>query len=296
MSLFDWFQPKWKHRDAAIREHAVLGLKRQDVLETIANDDPSEQIRLAAVKRLTDQGTLARFACRNDALAVTAMQLLTDRKLIADVGLRSASREVRELAVDSLDDRVVLHRIANSDTNPRVRLKARRKHEGRDALREVIQTELAQLQLAQPRLEKKPEFSGTLDEVSRALVYDGRLRLSGSLEANIPGQAVVRELGHDAPAAPAAGTDTKSTAPAARFLALTRTEEEAATRTFYEIAVWRTGENTFHGYTEERRLDMIVNPVMWSSVSNGATSGSARTKTNPAKSSASVTADASGPA
>jgi hypothetical protein len=296
MSLFDWFQPKWKHRDAAIREHAVLGLKRQDVLEAIANDDPSEQIRLAAVARLTDQRTLARFACRNDALALAAMKLLTDRKLIADVGLRSASREVRELAVDSLDDRVVLHRIANSDTNPRVRWKARKKHAGRDALREVIQTELAQLQLAHPRLEKKPEFCGTLDEVSRALVNDGRLRLSGSLEANLPGQAVVRELGHEAPAAPAAGTDAESTAPAARFLALTRTEDGAATRTYYEIAVWRTGENTFHGYTEERHLDMIVNPVMWSSISNGATAGSARNKTAPAKSSVTVTANTSDPA
>lgn len=280
MSLFDWFQPKWKHRDAAIREQAVLGLKRQDVLETIVDGDSSEQVRLAAISRISDERMLARFACRNDAIAVAAMKRLTDRKLIADVGLRSDSGEVRELAVDILDDRVVLHRIANSDTNPRVRLKARKKHVGRDATRDVIQSELSRLQPTPTKLEKAPELCGTLDEVSRALVTDSRFQITGSLEANLPGQASIRELDQGATVIRPDHSNVRPMAPAARFLALKRTEgqgaeDEAVTRAFYEIAVWRTDANTFHGYTEEKHLDMVLNPVMWSAVSNGATRDSA---------------------
>jgi hypothetical protein len=285
MSLFDWIQPKWKHRDAAIREQAVLGLKHQDVLETIVINDPSEQVRLAAITRITDQRMLARLACRSDSVALAAMKRLTDRPLIADVGLRSDSRAVRELAVDILDDRdrVVLHRIANSDTNPHVRLKARRKHVGRDATRDVIQGELAKLQLARPKLGKAPELCGTLDEVCRALVTDSRFCITGSLETNLPGQATIRELDPREAAAPVADADVKSAAPAARFLALKRTEspgpaDEATTRAFFEIEVWRTEENTFHGYAEEKHLHMVINPTMWSSVSNGATLGSMRSK------------------
>ena len=283
MSLFDWIKPKWKHRDAAIREQAVLALKRQDVLETIVDSDSSEQVRLAAISRITDESILVSFACRNDSIAIAAMKRLTDRKLIAYVGLRSNSRDVRELAVDSLDDGVVLHRIANSDTNARVRLKARKKHTGRDATRDVIQNELSRLQPTATKLEKTPELHGTLDEVSRALVTDSRFQITGSLEANVPGQASIRELDQGVTGIRPEDSSSRSTAPAARFLALKRTEgpepeDESVTRAFYEIAVWRTDENTFHGYTEEKHLNMVINPVMWSSVSNGATPSSAFSK------------------
>lgn len=283
MSLLDLFQPKWKHRDAAIREQAVLALKRQDVLETVIDNDSNEQVRLAAISKITDESTLARFAVRDDAIALAAMKRLTDRKLIAYVGLRSDSRDVRELAVDILDDGVVLHRIANSDTNPRVRLKARKKHTGRDATRDVIQSELSRLQPTATKLEKTPELCGTLDEVSRALVTDSRFQITGSLEANLPGQASIRELDRGTTGTRPEDPGSRSSAPAARFLALKRIEgqsmeDEAVTRAFYEIEVWRTDENTFHSYTEEKHLDMVINPVMWSSVSNGVTPSSAFSK------------------
>jgi MoxR-like ATPase len=301
---------------AAIRERAVRELNRQDVLEGIADHDPSELVRLTAITRMTDQKMLARFAFRNDVIAVAAVKRLTDRALLADVALKSESREVRDFAVDVLDDHVLLHRIANSDTNWCVRLKARKKHAGRDTTRDVIQSELSKLRLAPLQLEKAPELSGTLDEVCRALVGDSRFRITGSVEANLPGQAEIRELGDGTTAAPSAATGAKSIAASARFLALKRTEgmepeDEVATRVFYEIAVWRTAEDTFHGYPEEKRLDLILNPVMWSSVSNGATFGSTprknapgqsdfpsrtRTLADPAASSdATVTVDASDP-
>jgi hypothetical protein len=276
MSLLDWIRPKWKHRDAVIRERAVLALHNQEVLESIVNDDPSEPVRLAALTRISNQKMLARFACRHDAIALEAMKRLTDRTLLADVALRATSREVREFAVDVLDDRVVLHRIANSDPDSRVRLKARRKHVGRDPTREVIQGELAKLPLSQPTREKASEFCGTLDEICLALVSDSRFCISGSVDTNLPGQATVRELNSNPAAAPATAAGTESTAPVARLLALKRTDstgtmDETADRTFFEIAVTRTAENTFHCYTEVKRLEMVLNPRLWSSVSNGAT-------------------------
>jgi hypothetical protein len=269
MSVLDWLRPKWKHSDPAVRELGVLALKDQHVLEAIINDDPSDRVRLAALSRITKESVLARFACRNDPLAMTAMKRLTDRKLIADVSARADTREVREFAVDMLDDRVVLHRIANSDTDPSVRLRARKKYVGRDATREVIQRELAKLQPAQAGREQIPAFSGTLDEVSRALVTDERFRISGSLDTNLPGQACVREIDRPAVAATAQPGDA-----VARFLALKRSESPAtehadARHSFFEICVWRTGEDAFHCYAEEKQLEMSENPAMWSRVSNG---------------------------
>lgn len=277
MSVFDWLQPKWKHSDPAVREQGVLKLKDQELLETIANNDASEQVRLAAITRITKESILARFACRNDATAMPAMKRLSDRSLIAYVSARSDSLEVRELAVDVLDDRVVLHRIANSDTDPRIRLRARRKYAGRDATREVIQGELSRLQPAQPVREKTPEISGTLDEVSRALVTDGRFRISGTIDTRLPGEAEVRELqpGTAAASVPAANPDSSEAA--ARFLALKRvmsmgSEEDAPARAFYEIAVWRTAENAFQVYTEEKHLDLIFNSATGNPARPGETS------------------------
>src|SRR5262245_28536806 len=121
MSLLEFLRPKWKHRDPAIREQAVRTMKDQQKLEGIVTDDDSEPVRLAAVSRITNETILARIACREDSVALAAMKRMTDRTLIADVSARSHSRVVRELAVDVLEDRIVLHRIAHSDTDHRVR-------------------------------------------------------------------------------------------------------------------------------------------------------------------------------
>jgi hypothetical protein len=272
MSLFDHLRPKWKHSDPIVREQAVLELDDQDALEKIAYEDPCESVRLAAVQKLTDQHTLSRFARRNDSLAVAALKQLTDHAFIASVAQFSESREVRELAVDKIDDPVILHRIASSDTDARVRWKAKRKSIGSDGTREVIRNELAKLQLARQMLENVSEFCGTLDDVCSALIADHRFRINAAIDRNDPpGLATIREL------------DTKSevpvpSVPAAQFLASKRIEtegiDEAAANAFFEIKVWRTDENTFHCHTEEKRLDMVQNSVVWSRVSNGATGGS----------------------
>ena len=261
----------------------MLGLKRQDVLESIVDEDPSDAVRFAAITRISDQKTLARFACRDDAVGLAAMKQLTDRNLISDVGLRSHSRAVREMAVEVIDDPVLLHRIAHSDTDPRLRLKARKKHAGRHAALQVIERELSRLHVTPFQPGNAAEVVGTRDEIGRALVSDDRFRINGSIEITLPGQAAIRESGHGAAAIPAAGCEVTWLAPVARFLAMKRTgspgpEDEAAADAFYEIIVWRTAEDTFRGTIQEKRREMVLNPVMWSSVSNGATFGSALKK------------------
>src|ERR1043166_983151 len=105
MNFFDRLRPKWKNSDPAIRRQGVLALDDQEVLERIVDSDPSEEVRLAAVERLTDQPTLARLARGTSSLAIPAMKRLSDRTLIHTVAQSAELREVREMAVDRIEDR-----------------------------------------------------------------------------------------------------------------------------------------------------------------------------------------------
>src|SRR5688572_9694903 len=168
MSFLDHLRPKWKHPDPVIRERAVRELTDSDLLETIADNDTNEAVRLAAVQALTDQDVLARLARGQTTLAVPAMKRLTDHALIVRVALSADLRAVREMAIDQIDDGLTLHRIATSDTDAGVRLKARLKRLGPDQTRDFIRSELSKLQLAQRKAADAAGFFGTLDDVCSA--------------------------------------------------------------------------------------------------------------------------------
>lgn len=56
MSIADWFRPKWKHSDPAVRRTYVEGLTEQHGeggLAWIAKDDPDSGVRNAALERVS---------------------------------------------------------------------------------------------------------------------------------------------------------------------------------------------------------------------------------------------------
>jgi hypothetical protein len=279
MSFLDHFRPKWKNPDAAVREKAVAALHDQALLESIAENDPSETVRLAAVQALKDQDSLARIARGQTPLAMPAFQRLTDQKLIALVAESAETRNVREMAVERIDDGVTLHRISTSDVDARVRLKARSKRAGPDETRDFIREELSKLALADLALEELA-LSGTLDEICNALISDARFRINGWLDQDVPGLATIRELDkiplgktERAPVSVAARASD-----CARFLAFKRgitgeSEEAVNSNVFFEVHVWRLAADRFVCRVEEKRLKLIPDAVQWSRVSNSTENG-----------------------
>lgn len=259
MSLFDRLRPKWKSADPIVRAEAVRHLSDDTLLEKIALEDVDERVRLAAIETLSDQHTLARFARADSPLALPALRRLSDRALLFDVAVSSESRAVREQAIDQIDDAVVLHRIATSDTDAQLRAKARNKRRGPDEARDFIRSELSKLKLAQRKAEQMAEFCGSLNDVCKALVGDGRFAINGGLIAEEP------ESG---------GPSTGENEACAQFLALKREADRGdgpASNVFYQIKVWRTDRDTFECTAEEKRLAVVQDVVVWSRVSNGAT-------------------------
>lgn len=278
MSFFDRFRSKWKHPDPAIRQAAIAGLRDQAILEKIALEDPVEAVRAAAVRALTDQTALARIAAGSSAEALTALRQLQDRKLIAKVAQSAASHAVRELAVERIDDGITLHRISTSDTDPRVRLKARSRSSGPDPVRDFIRLELAKLEAGADGDATDVTFRGTLDEVAANLIGDARFQINGWLDHEIPGLAQVGALEGNEPSRPRESIQSSGPAPrCARFLAFKRMasgepEEAASSHVYFEIRVWRTGPAHYASFVEERSLKLVADAVEWSRVTSSSTS------------------------
>lgn len=274
MSFFDRFRTKWRHADPAIREAAVAGIRDQAILEKLAREDASEAVRKAAVHALTDQAGLARIAAGSSPQALAAMRQLQDRKLIAKVAQSASSQAVRELAVERIDDGVTLHRISTSDTDARVRLKARSRRSGPDPVRDFIRLELAKLDPCGEGEASESAFRGTLDDVTANLIGDVRFQINGWLDQEVPGLAKVETLDGSGTSQPVSTSQECSPVPrCARFLAFKRTEsgepEEAATsHVYFEIKVWRTGSTDYVSSVEERSFKLIADAAEWSRVSN----------------------------
>ncbi|MBL9211207.1 MAG: hypothetical protein JNL92_12130 [Opitutaceae bacterium] len=272
MSFFDRFRAKWKHPDPAVREAAIAEISDQSVLERLAEHDTAERVRTAAVQALTDQNALARIALGETAMAVMAASRLRDRKLIAKVAHSAVVGGAREIAVERLDDGVALHRIFTSDTDARVRLKARTRLSGPDPVRDFIRTELSKLHPVAVEGNQGATFRGSLEEVSSHLIGDPRFRINGWLDHEIPGLAAVRRLG--AAEHPAPDLAPAEPAPrAARFLAFKRDgagepEEAAASHVYFEITVRRIDAGAFETLVEEKSMKLVADAAEWSRVSN----------------------------
>lgn len=283
MSLFDRLRPKWKHSDPAVRASAVAHLHDQALLENIADDDPSEAVRIAAVKNLTDQAALARYASGPAPVALHAMERVTDGHHLVQIALHGQTRAAREMAVERIDDGVLLHRISVCDTDAWVRLKARLKSMEPDHTRDFLRHALDKLQITDVPASGTPEFRGSLLEICRALLCDRRFRINGGVDDNEINVATIHELSRPlqdkaqpmSGPAPAARTS-------ARFVAFKRGEtgealEVSQAKSYYEIQVWRTGPDAFAGRVEEKQLGSVFPMPLRAVGATGSTSSTAST-------------------
>lgn len=252
-------------------------LTDQALLAEIVEQDESDIVRLAALQRLTSQSALARIAKSNNPFNARALGGMTDESQIVDVARTAEEPRIRSLAVDRIDDAIILNQIAAFDVDATVRQDARRRRVrlGVDPMRYFLTRVLSGLQVAEAKADRAAEYCGDLDDVCGALVCDRRFRINGILVDRREEAFAARV--DSAPSVPAhAGAIDFS--PARRccvelVAAKCGGDGEPTNRTYgrhyYRIKVWRMGEGSFHASVEQRRSERVRNVAVWSASSGG---------------------------
>jgi hypothetical protein len=248
MILFDLLRPKWSHSDPAIRLEAVRRLADQNALESIVEHDLDAAVRIAAIRALTNQAVIVRVA------------------------LSDESATAREAAVARIEDQALLLKIASSDPSATVRAHARAKCEDPNSAISYLREILAKLQVAESRSEHLAEFCGTLEEVCQVVSKDPRFAINGNLthDEEDAGAARLRDTTQVAWAAAVPNPSRVI----ARFVAHARqpkgdTPAVAGLTRFFQIKVWRTAENQFDVFAEEKQFSATHDAVAWSRASSG---------------------------
>ena len=69
------FKPKWQHKDAKVRLQALASLAPESSeLTSLAESDPDQSVRVAAIERLTHLPLLIKLGKANDAMVSSAAQ------------------------------------------------------------------------------------------------------------------------------------------------------------------------------------------------------------------------------
>jgi hypothetical protein len=153
MGLTDFFRPKYRHSDAAVRADAVrqMGADEAELVTRIARDDHDPAVRRIAMDRIEDPAVLADIAAKEpdpalrdhararaaglwaaralaaerpgaveDALA--GLLRIGDQRALADVAARATDATVREVALGKLTEARALADLArNGSAHPATR-------------------------------------------------------------------------------------------------------------------------------------------------------------------------------
>lgn len=108
--------PDLASSDNKVRLAAVRRLTDQSLLAKVAQGDGECSVRLAAVERLSDQVVLMKIIKGDDFCTVrnAAVQRLTDQSLIEQVILDSREPDIRKLAIGQLKNQEVLSRLIST--------------------------------------------------------------------------------------------------------------------------------------------------------------------------------------
>lgn len=154
------FKPKWMHKDANVRTQAIPGLAGDSVeIIKLAQTDPDQGVRDAAVTHLTHLPTLIKLGHNTDANAAQARKRVAvlaasdhhHDTLLADVChwlsnpalLRTLAIDhqrhvrLRRHAIEQLNDQELLFTIANEDSSKEIQFLAAHRIHDMDKLHEL---------------------------------------------------------------------------------------------------------------------------------------------------------------
>ena len=107
MSFFsELFKPAWQSKNEKKALRAVEKMRDQAKLEQVARESPSKWVKIAAIKKLTNQSLVAAFALVDDyGLSSEAIKRLTDQALLTEVGRKSKSVDICYAVAEKIADR-----------------------------------------------------------------------------------------------------------------------------------------------------------------------------------------------
>ena len=250
-----FFGPKWKHADPSIRLEAVGRLGEVAALVALAEADPIRDIRLAAVRRLTDLDSLVHLAKGRSDIAPEALDRITDQQRVLEIARGAESPDVRARAVARVDDLEAIQRISTQDTNPTVRRVARARLAGPNTVRRLLKTVLTKLAIvADGGTGSATRLQANLDGVCDALVGDSRFRIHGLMGQVAEHPGVVGAI-----APPASSASVETVISGATVLELVGNQNPDHTAggayrltSYYHIQIHRTGEDAFEVLVQQR--------------------------------------------
>ncbi|MGD2081861.1 MAG: DUF349 domain-containing protein, partial [Chromatiales bacterium] len=200
--LKHWLKPRWEHPDPLVRLEAVgERAMEQSVLQRLAKDDPSVDVRRAAIRRLDDMRVLVGLCAVTSEVSQAArvrLQILlrsrpedgaADPDLLAEaitvcddplltqmLARESPSPQMRRAALELIHEEAALARIAAEDAVPEIRLAAFERVQSEEALKtleravrgrdkRVAQSARQRLALIQERRERCAECERIIAEL-----------------------------------------------------------------------------------------------------------------------------------
>jgi tetratricopeptide (TPR) repeat protein len=156
MSLADWFRPKWRHSNPAVRAVAVKTLTDPAILGRVAKGDADASVRRAAVEMLSDQSVLGEVAKADadEQVRGSALGRVTEAAIMADIVQKGRPGETRAAALARLTDPSLLGEVAKGNDDAKLRKSATLRVTDTAVLAEIVTTdpEVSVRQVAIPRV------------------------------------------------------------------------------------------------------------------------------------------------
>jgi len=123
MAFADWFRPRWRHSNPAIRILAVKTLTKPAILARVATCDADANVRRTAVEMLSNQAVLGEVAKADadEELRSLALGQVTEATILADIVQKGKPGDTRAAALARLTDATLLGEVARGNDDAELR-------------------------------------------------------------------------------------------------------------------------------------------------------------------------------
>jgi len=191
MGLFNLLKPKWKHSNPQVRKIAIENLTDLNILDQIAVNDVSEEIRMTvAIRKQELFASIAKKGASETARIEAIEKLDTNKfqKLLVEIAKNDSSKAVRKRALGKLDcvqDQEVLFEIAKMDNSYDVREEAVKKITNQKLLVELTKSGFGFAKVVREQAVMKISDQVALANVAKNdPFYDLRIKAIKKLDAD----------------------------------------------------------------------------------------------------------------
>ncbi|MBN1620846.1 hypothetical protein JW890_08995, partial [candidate division WOR-3 bacterium] len=124
--IADFFKPRWKHSSLDFRTKHIKQLKNQNLLYSIAKNDPASIAKTAAVSVISDKSILRSILLDKELkdAHVEAIRKIDDEKILLEIALLSENHAMASELFQKIKTLGYLRKIAREAENNEIRAKA----------------------------------------------------------------------------------------------------------------------------------------------------------------------------